>query len=156
MTSYHISTEVRAEQPVAVRSATLAAADIGAWIGPTYGKVAQYLAAHGSHPAGPPFARYRRVDDEKFEVSAGFPVPAAIAGDGDVHPMTLPGGPAAGTLYIGPYDAMAPAYRALVQWLAAHGAVANGDPWETYFSDPTTEPDPATWRTQIVQPYSTG
>src|SRR5690242_8011277 len=95
LTTYLINTEVRAEQPVAVRSATLAVADIGGWIGPTYGRVAQYLATHGSHPAGPPFARYRRIDDEKFEVSAGFPVPAAIAGDGDVHPMTLPGGPAA-------------------------------------------------------------
>ncbi len=25
--------------------------------------------------------------------------------------------------------------------------------WEVFFSDPATEPDPATWRTEIVQPY---
>jgi AraC family transcriptional regulator len=24
--------------------------------------------------------------------------------------------------------------------------------WETYLSDPTVEPDPATWRTEIVWP----
>jgi len=24
--------------------------------------------------------------------------------------------------------------------------------WQVYFSDPASEPDPATWRTEIVQP----
>jgi effector-binding domain-containing protein len=153
MFNYQINAENRTDQPAAVRSATLAVADIGNWIGPTYEAVAKFLASHGTYPAGPPFARYHRIGEEKFEVAAGFPVPAPIDGDGDVHPMTLPGGPAASTVHVGPYDAMEPAYRAIVEWISAHHARASGDPWEIYFSDPGAEPDPATWRTQIVQPY---
>ena len=26
-------------------------------------------------------------------------------------------------------------------------------PWEVYFTDPASEPDPVTWRTEIIQPY---
>ena len=45
---------------------------------------------------------------------------------------------------------MEPAYKALETWVNEHGAKA-GDPWEVYFSDPST--DPASWRTEIVQPF---
>ena len=48
---------------------------------------------------------------------------------------------------------MAPAYQALASWVSSHGGEPAGDPWEVYFSDPASEPDPATWRTEIVQPY---
>jgi effector-binding domain-containing protein len=153
MSTYRITSEFRTEQPAAVRTATLAVADIGPWIGPTYEAVATFLAAHGSFPAGPPFARYHRVGEEKFEVAAGFPVLTPIVGDGDVHPLTLPGGTAASTVHVGPYDAMEPAYRAIFEWITTHHAGAGGDPWEIYLSDPAAEPDPATWRTEIVQPY---
>ena len=67
--------------------------------------------------------------------------------------VTLPGGPAATTVHIGPYDDMVAGYRAVAGWITDHGGEAVGDPWEVYFSDPTTQPDPATWRTEIVQPY---
>lgn len=48
---------------------------------------------------------------------------------------------------------MAPAYEALSAWAAEHNAKLVGDPWEVYFSDPVAVPDPAEWRTEILQPY---
>ena len=65
----------------------------------------------------------------------------------------IAGPPFAVTIHTCPYDAMRPAYQALVSWVSEHGGELAGDPWEVYFSDPSTEPDPATWRTQIIQPY---
>jgi effector-binding domain-containing protein len=65
----------------------------------------------------------------------------------------LPGGPAAVTVDIGPYEQMAPAYRALTSWVSSHGGEPAGDPWEVYYTDPASESDPATWRTEIIQPY---
>jgi effector-binding domain-containing protein len=164
--AYEISAETRTEQPAAVRSATLSIADLQAWIGPTYDMVARFLIAHGSYPTGRPFARYHQVGEARFRVEAGFPVPApidgdgidgeGIDGDGEVQPLTLPGGRVATTVHVGPYDAMEPAYRSVAGWITAHHGTADGDPWEVYASDPGAEPDPAKWRTQIVQPYLEG
>jgi effector-binding domain-containing protein len=49
------------------------------------------------------------------------------------------------------YEIHAEARRA--SCVTDHGGEATGDAWEVYFSDPATQPDPATWRTEINQPY---
>ncbi len=48
---------------------------------------------------------------------------------------------------------MVPGYRAVAAWISGHGGEVVDDAWEVYLSDPTAQPDPATWRTEIVQPY---
>ena len=65
----------------------------------------------------------------------------------------LPGGSVASTVHVGPYDAMVPGYQAVLSWIAAHDGEVVGDAWEVYLSHPIVEPDPATWRTEIVQPF---
>lgn len=154
MKTYEIHFQARQAQPTAVMTATLPVAEIGPWLAKTYGALASVITAHGAGPAGPPFARYHRLAEDRFAVEAGFPVSTAIDADGDVRPSQLPGGPAAVTVHIGPYEQMASAYQALASWVSSHRGEAAGDPWEVYFSDPASEPDPATWRTEIVQPYN--
>jgi effector-binding domain-containing protein len=39
-------------------------------------------------------------------------------------------------------------------WLAEHGHRLAGGMWEYYLSDQAQEPDPATWRTEIVCPIT--
>ena len=153
MRTYEIASESRPEQPAAVCTDTLMIEELPAWLGRSLGTVAEWLTSHGSYPAGPPFARYHRVDDGRFRVDAGFPVNAPIAGSGGVLAVTLPGGTVATTVHIGPYDEMVPGYQAVSDWIDAHGGDVVDDPWEVYLSDPAAQPDPATWRTQIVQPY---
>ena len=46
-----------------------------------------------------------------------------------------------------------PTYEAIVTFLAEQHAEALGEPWEIYHSDPDVEPDPAQWRTEIIQPF---
>ena len=46
--------------------------------------------------------------------------------------------------------------RALVSWIDAQGGTSAGDAWEVYLTDAEEQPDPATWRTEIVQPYRAG
>jgi len=143
----------RPAQPAAVRQATLTVDGLPAWLGQTFDKVIAYLKSHDAYPVGPPFARYFKRPDGLFEVSAGFPVRVPPEGDGDVQAMTLPAGPAATTMHYGPYNEMVPGYQAIDGWIAAQNMAPFGAPWEIYLSDPGTQPDPASWRTQIVQPY---
>jgi effector-binding domain-containing protein len=153
MKTYQIETKTLVEQPTAVAHAILPVVEIGPWLAKAYGHVAAVLASQGAPPAGPPFARYRKLGNGTFEVEAGFPVLSPIRARGEVRASILPGGPAANTVHTGPYDEMEPAYEALAEWVRSRGDELAGDAWEIYFSDPIAEPNPASWRTEIVQPY---
>jgi effector-binding domain-containing protein len=146
-----IETRPVAEVPTAVMKATLDVAEIAAWLATAYGTVAAYLGRHGVGPAGPPFARFEIVGEGRFDVEAGFPATTPVGGEGDVEPSSLPAGPAAVTLHVGPYDEVAPAYAALEAWMREHGGEPAGAPWEVYLSGPDV--DPAEIRTEIVWPY---
>lgn len=153
MSNYEIRSQALQEQPTAVGRATVDVAEISDWLGATYGSVFNFLTSHGLAPVGPPFARYHFVAEGRCQAEAGFPVPEPIDGDGDVVPSVLPGGLAAVTLHVGPYEAMEPAYEAVVSWVGERGGETTGDAWEVYLTDPQEEPDPAKWKTEVVQPY---
>lgn len=153
MKTYEIHADTIEEQPTAVVEATLRVAEIGPWLAKTYGAIAGLLAQHGVQPAGPPFARYHRLEDDRFAVEAGFPVSRTIDAADDVRSAALPGGSVARTVHVGPYDEMEPAFAALASWVHEQGGELVGDSWEVYFSDPDEEPDPSAWRTEVVQPY---
>ncbi|HEU4947199.1 MAG TPA: GyrI-like domain-containing protein [Kribbella sp.] len=151
MRTEEIETRTLEEQPTAVRRATLAPEEMPNWFSTAYGEIASFLGRHGVRPAGMPFARYHRRSDGRFDTEAGFPIAAPVTGDGMTEASTLPGGPAAVTLYRGPYDGLAAAYEQLEDWLRTQGGIPDGDPWEVYFDPPTG--DPADWRTEVIQPY---
>ena len=158
MRTYDIQTEVRNAQVTAVARTTLTVAEFGPWLSKIYPVIAGQLATRHTGPAGPPFARLRSLGDGRFDVEAGFPATDPLAADGPfgavaVVQSELPGGRVAVTTHVGPYDQIEPAYQALAAWLIEHGGEPVGDPWEVYLSGPPTEPDPATWRTEVLQPY---
>jgi effector-binding domain-containing protein len=142
-------------QPTLVVRGKVATSEIKEFLGRAYHLVAARADECGAHFTGPPFARYRALDAEftEFEVEAGFPVVVQVPCRGEVEPSELPGGTAAATVHIGPYDAMQPAYEAMLRWIEARGWQPDGPAWEVYLSDPASEPDPAQWRTEIIQPY---
>ncbi|MGF1667091.1 MAG: GyrI-like domain-containing protein [Acidimicrobiia bacterium] len=143
------------EQPTVVMRTIVPVESIPAFLEKAFTAVAEHIGAHDADFAGPPFARYLPVSDDfrAFEIEAGFPVASAIPGEGEIEASTLPGGEAATVTHIGPYAGMRPTYEAITDWLGAHQATPSGAPWEVYLSDPVDEPDPASWRTDIVQPY---
>ncbi len=150
-----ITTRHLLEQPTVVMRTIVPVEAIPTFLGKAFGAVAEHIGTHDADFAGPPFARYLPVSDDfrAFEIEAGFPVTPAIPGDGEIEASTLPGGEVATITHIGAYDAMRPTYQAINDWLGAHQATPTGAPWEVYLSDPDDEPDPAMWRTDIVQPY---
>ena len=153
MTTYDIETRTLPELDTAVEFATLPIGEVGPWLQKAFGEVATYLERKGAGPAGMPFARYHRGSDGRLDVEAGFPASTPTSGEGDVEPSDLPAGPAAVTVHVGPYDAIQPAYAALQAWIQDNGGAPAGDAWEVYLSDPEIDQDPATRRTEVIQPY---
>lgn len=127
--------------------------EISDFLGRAYRSVERALSLQGRSPTGPPFARYRRGTGD-FDVEAGFPVGDVVVASGKVIPSSLPGGLAAVATLVGSYDRVGAAYRELLEWVMAREGRPQGDPWEVYLTDPATSPDPSTWRTEIVLPFT--
>ena len=147
---YDISVVERKELPTAVVRGEVPVPEISAFLGGAFGEVMGAISAAGVFPAGPPFARYDFLEvpageaPETFAVEAGFPVSAPVVPTGRVEPSTLPGGSAAVTVHVGPYQNVSAAYTAIERRLGEHAMVPKGAPWESYLDDPSEVPEPHT------------
>jgi effector-binding domain-containing protein len=104
------------------------------------------FARAGERIAGPPFIRYLRTG-EQFEIELGVPV----TGEGDV---TLPAGHAAVLVHEGPFEGLRASCDRLLAWVAGIGERPGGPLWESYLTDPRTEPDSSRWLTEITVPLA--
>lgn len=152
MSAYRFELRQLTKTPTAVVRANRRVADIGPFVDHAFGAVARVLTSQGIAPSGPPAVRYHRHEDGRFDVEARFPTAVSVVPEGDVGASSLPRGRAAALTYLGSYDELATAYGALADWVARQGTVPAGDPWEVHLVDPTQEPDPEQWETDIVLP----
>ena len=56
---------------------------------------------------------------------------------------------------MGTYERLEAAYQAISGWIERTGRRAGEGPWESYTTDPMSEPDPERWRTDIHWPLLT-
>jgi effector-binding domain-containing protein len=110
------------------------------------------LAARGMNPAGPPVALYQGMTEEKFDVTAGFPVPAGAEPSGDVVVATLPEGATVEAIHQGSYDDLSKTNEELTAWFKDNGMTPPTVMWEEYLVGPESEADPSRWQTRIVYP----
>lgn len=135
MTTYEIQLVDLAWQPTAAVRGHAAVTDLPAFLGSAFGEVMRVLTEQDRAPVGPPFARYRPTGDG-FDVEAGFPTSGPVVASGRVVAGELPGGPVAEVMHRGSYEDVAAAYEAVADWLAQHGCVPLGEPWESYLDGP--------------------
>ena len=138
MTEFRIST-IDAQQTAAVRK-NVPMAELTTAFDTGFSQVMQAVTEQGATVTGPPFGYYHSMPGETIDVSIGFPVSSEVRA-GDVQPFELPGGQAVVGTHVGPYDQL-------------EGLELAEGMWEQYVSDPSAEPDPATWRTLIVWPLA--
>ena len=84
-------------------------------------RITDYLKDLGIEPAGPPFAAYYNWDIQKIDIEIGFPLNNEVVDKGDIQLSEIPGGKRASTFYKGPYRKIAPAYKALTEYIEKYG-----------------------------------
>lgn len=143
----------REEQPVAVIRSTCSMSELGQRLGEILPMVYTAILEQGRTPTQPPFLRYLSMDMENatLDFAAGIPVDAPIADAAPVYAAVLPGGEVAALWHVGPYQELGSAHERLDAWIAAHGRQQGDGRWEVYWTDPGEEPDPAKWRTEVIQ-----
>ncbi len=150
----------RAEQPyVAIRASVTMPQLAG--LGPRFGEVFGWLAAHDLTPAGPPFFRYNVIDmDRQLDVEAGVPVATTVTGGDQVVAGVLPAGRYVTAVHVGHPGGLIGAVASLLDWAASQGLQwdmedsADGQRWgsrlEIYLTDPGQQPDMSKWETQLA------
>jgi AraC family transcriptional regulator len=141
-----------AEQPIVFVRARAGRHEIASAIGDGLGKAFPYSQRSGAALAGRPFTRYLSTGPGLFEIEVGIPLSAPVAGEGDVKPGALPGGPTVVAVHAGPYDQLSETYAAMERWIEANGLRTAGAPWESYITDPAEHPNPGEWRTEVYWP----
>lgn len=150
----------RARQPyVAIRTAVTMRQLAG--LTDRLAEVFAWLGRRGIARSGLPFLRYNVIDTgQLLDVEAGVPVPVTVRGDSRVIAGVLPAGRYATALHVGPYDGLIGAVDSLLQWANARSlewdklSAVDGEHWgcrlEIYRTDPSQQPDPARWVTQLA------
>jgi len=114
--------------------------DLARLMGGAFEATSRAITSAGAAFAGPPFARYTGFG-EVIEAELGFPFTGEVLATDDVRVVALPGGRAATTRHIGPYDEIAKAWERGTIWMKERGLVPSGPAWECYLTGPE-EPGP--------------
>jgi effector-binding domain-containing protein len=153
MTDYQVEERTLGSQDTAVLVDDLTVEEMGPFLEKAFATVSEYLAKHGSAPAGPPFARFHHAIGARFRTEAGFPTRTPVEEDGVVHRGSLPGGRVATTWHVGPHRRVGRAHAAVYERLDSQGRRPCGDAWEVYVGDAVGRLDSAGLRTLVVQPF---
>jgi effector-binding domain-containing protein len=153
----------RPEQPTIGIRTQIGMSELPTVIPRLMGQAFGWLGEHRVPPSGAPFIRYHVINmPGMLDIEIGLPVPSPVSGDERVSAGALPAGRYASLTYIGPYegDGLMKANAALLEWGAKQGLVWDqfDDPagdgfvarYESYLTDPGTEPDPAKWATEVT------
>jgi effector-binding domain-containing protein len=151
----------RAAQHYAAIQATVPMGGISGAVDDAFPELFGWLVGAGTAPAGPPFIRYLVIDMEALlQLEFGVPVAAPVTGGGRIKPGILPAGRYAVLRHTGSYDGLVDANAALQRWAHDHGLefemkdTPEGSAWasrfEQYITDPSKEPDPSTWETDVA------
>ena len=145
--------ELDQQQAISVRG-DVRVADLPDFFERAFATAAEAVEASDAEIVGPPFAFYPEMPGATVVVEAGFPVSKPVEAGGDAHPFVLPGGRVVQVVHVGPYETMESTYVELQSWMDQQDVHPALGMWECYLSDPRAEPDPATWRTQIIWPIT--
>jgi effector-binding domain-containing protein len=139
-------------QHTAVIRLTIPRAEIQNVMGPGMQEVLATVAAQGLTSTGPLFSHHFKMDPDTFDFEIGVPVSIPVTPGGRVQPSQLPTVRVARTVYTGSFEGLGDAWGEFYAWIEANGLTPAPDLWECYLAGPESNPDPATWRTELNRP----
>jgi len=114
-------------------------------MGKSFFQILNFIDAHNLRDAGAPLAITRTFSGSALVFDSAIPVRGISdetpTEDGGVKLGSTYGGPVIRVRHTGSYRDLASTHRKITAYLAALGIERNGDPWESYVSDPGKTPE---------------
>jgi len=121
--------------------------------GKVYAQINQYMDTEGIESNEPPLVIYHFWSDTLIDIEIGIPVnDSTIIGNGKIKINKLNSGNIVTAIHYGAYDRLPETYFGINEWMRKNKVVVIGPPWESYITDPSTEPNPEKWKTAIFFP----
>ena len=130
---------------------TISREEIRNVMGPGIRELMAAIAAQNIVPAGPVFCIISEWIRPSLISKLAYPSPGPCP-SGRVKPGQLPAATVVRTVYHGPYEGLGPAWGEFDAWIAANGHKPAPNLWEFYVAGPGSNPDPASWRTELNRP----
>jgi effector-binding domain-containing protein len=121
-------------------------------VGPALGEIMTAVHGQGIGPNGPWFDHHSRMDPERFDFDVCVPVRTQVSPVGRVSSRELPAERVAQTVYCGPYEGLAGAWKEFDGWIGDNGHEASPDLYQCYVAGPESGSDPTAWRTELRRP----
>ena len=131
---------------------TLSREEMPKVFGACVGELLAAIQAQAIAPAGPVFTHHLRGPTDTFDFELCVPVATPVAAAGREQPGTWPAMRVARTIYHGHYEGLPEAWGDFMDWMETQGLQQAEDLWECYVTGPHSEPDPASWRTELNRP----
>ena len=142
------------EQLAAVIHLTVPRPEISNVMGPAIAEIMSIITAQGATITGPFFSYHQKRPTDIFDFEVGFPVSRPITTAGRVKMSKLPAVTVVRTIYQGGYEGLGAAWGEFCQWIEAEGLNVQESLWECYLTDPESNPDTDTWRTELNRPLT--
>jgi effector-binding domain-containing protein len=153
--------EILARQNYVAIQEKVSVGELGKVIPVDIGRVSGWLKTHNLAPSGPPFVRYVVIDmPSRLIVQIGFPVIKSPKLDAPLRLVALPAGHYISYVYTGSPDGLVGATSFVLGWAQSNKisldskTTKQGTIWggraEIYLTDPSIEPNPKNWRTDII------
>jgi effector-binding domain-containing protein len=139
-------------QLTAVVRSTIPRAKLQSVMGPAIAELMAAITSQGIAPIGPVFSHHLRMDPDVFDFEVGVRVMEPVAAMGRVNTSQLPAVLVARTTYHGSYEGLGSAWSELMAWITIQGLRPAENLWERYVFGPESNPNPATWRTELNRP----
>ena len=137
---------------IAVIRDTITMDEIGKTLEINYGEIMTLLKKQKVECTGPPMAISMAWEPTRWDFEAAIPVSKEIKPEGRVQYKQSYQGKVIYVVYTGPYDKTEKAYLDLDNYVKENKLEEAAGPWEVYITDPSTEPDPNKWITEIYFP----
>ena len=127
VTPYEVKVKLVVARPILTIHAATSLADMDVTMPFAIEELYTYLEHRGIPAAGPDFCAYSYPEGctDPFTADACVPVESRFEGEGRVVAGTLPAGPVAYTVHIGPYEELHLAFEAVLTWIHERGRLAD-------------------------------
>jgi len=142
---------VEAQQMISIRS-KVGMSEIGPEMGKLYGELMTYATEKGYKIVGAPVAIYHEWSYTDSDFECGLIVSGDLEGTDRIIVSETYSGRVVTAMHYGSYMSVTKTWTAVMNYVKQNNLEENGLPWETYITDPATEPDTNKWETRIYQP----
>jgi effector-binding domain-containing protein/uncharacterized membrane protein len=121
--------------------------------GKAYAAINKYMDEQGVASSEPPLVIYHLYTEKIVDIELGVPVlDSTIVGKDKIKMNKIVITNVVSAVHYGSYDRLPETYFGINEWMRKNKVVVTGPPWESYITDPATEPNPEKWETAVYFP----